>query len=235
MNIAKVALLILIVCVTFIIGVFCQPVIKYWRSKILFSVYPERVVHPDYNFNARRVSHFNDLGTNRPIVLLGDSRIDDVEWGEILGRSDVSNRGIAGDTVNGVGTRLAASIPSIAKVCVVQVGFNDILHGAPSEHVFSCYSGLLQDLAQCSEQIVLLPVIPAGSRYNHVNSAILSLNLMLETYAETQNTIWLDLNKIYAPDGILIAEYTDDDIHLNGRATRIMASSLGKLFEELVP
>lgn len=221
--------------IMFSAGVALYPVIKFFKNRIEFFVDPDKSVHPDYNFNERRISHFKELGKNQSIVFLGDSRIDDVEWCELLGRSDVSNRGIAGDTVTGVALRLSSSMPSPTKVCVVQVGFNDILQGDVPEHVFQNYKQLLLELARNTEQIVLVSIIPAGSSYAYINTAVASLNEMLADYAETKGIIWLDMNKIIAPSGLLSVNYTDDDIHLNGLAVRALGGALADLLGEIEP
>ena len=47
---------------------------------------------------------------SRTIVMLGNSITNGCEWAELLGNSNVVNRGISGDTVEGIQARLGSII-----------------------------------------------------------------------------------------------------------------------------
>ncbi|HKM18502.1 MAG TPA: GDSL-type esterase/lipase family protein, partial [Aliarcobacter sp.] len=74
-----------------------------------------------------KVSQFNELKDSDKfsIVMIGDSITDGAEWYELLQNSEVQNRGIGGDTTNGVLDRLNTINKSIKKAFIM-IGINDI-------------------------------------------------------------------------------------------------------------
>jgi len=59
-----------------------------------------------------------------------------------------------------------------------------------------------------------------------MNNDLRILNQLLETYCMESGLKWVDLNKLFCPKGFLAKEYTIDDIHLNGKAYKMMADVL---------
>jgi len=85
-----------------------------------------------------KVSLFKVLKNNKnaKIMMLGDSITDRGLWGELTQRDDIVNRGINGDTTEGVLHRLDALNPHIQKAYIM-IGVNDILMGKKISEIFS--------------------------------------------------------------------------------------------------
>lgn len=186
---------------------------------IKHSLVPVRVAHPNYIYNDRMNSVFAALETNAPIVMLGDSRIEEGPWTELFGNPKISNRGISGDTVEGVAGRLIQALPSDAQLCILQIGFNDILQGVAPEIVARSYKVLIDVIrARKHSVILIMSTIPGGRSYDSINGRIRQLNTRLEAMANGDDVLWLDVNRRLSPKGYLEAGFTNDDIHLNGIA-----------------
>ncbi|MCP5488215.1 MAG: hypothetical protein H7A43_06155 [Verrucomicrobia bacterium] len=186
---------------------------------IKHSLVPVRVAHPNYIYSDRMNSIFAALETNAPIVMLGDSRIEEGPWAELFGNPKISNRGISGDTVEGVAGRLTQAMPSDVQLCILQIGFNDILQGVAPEIVAESYKVLIDEIRARKQSVILImSTIFGGRTYDSVNSRIRQLNIRLEAVANGDDVLWLDVNRRLSPNGYLEAGFTNDDIHLNGIA-----------------
>lgn len=213
--------------VLFAAGIILRPAVVFYKNKLLFNLNEDRQTHPDYFYSARRRSNISAIGSNRPVVFLGDSRIEEADWSELLGRSDVSNRGISGDTVGAVLRRLDEAIPTAARVCVLQAGFNDVYQGEPVERVVERLKELIVRVqSEKKANVVVTSVILSGQTYRHMNDNLRSLNESLQAFCDESGLVWINLNDLFCPNGFLAKEFTIDDIHLNGKAYRMMAESL---------
>lgn len=60
------------------------------------------------------------------IVMLGSSLTGNVNWDELLDRSDVANRGIDGDISEGILARMEYVLSVDPEICFIELGINDI-------------------------------------------------------------------------------------------------------------
>ena len=191
----------------------------------------------DASLHARRVSQFAASKATPRIVMLGDSRVQEAEWNELLGRTDVVNRGIAGDTTSGLFARLGQSVPPSAAVCVIQVGYNDLLQQNPLDQVEQNFRAILGKLAASERppRVLLTPVILSGDASGSLNARIAAVNSTLRQIATERHAGWLDLNEKLCPHGSLDRAWTNDRAHLNGAAYEIIAAALKPRLTELAP
>lgn len=166
----------------------------------------------------------------RPIVFLGDSRIEEGQWEELLGRNDVSNRGISGDATSDVLDRLDRSIPEATALCVIQAGINDLNRGAAITEVVENYKQILAYLTNKSRaQVILTSVILADERHSELNSRIVELNSKVSQLGDDRNIRWLDLNASLSPSGHLESRFTNDGIHFNKEGYKTIARAISPL------
>ena len=62
------------------------------------------------------------------------------------------------------------------------------------------------------------------------NEKVEVLNEKLKSYAKENNLTFIDLNKILAPNKTLKNEYSNDDLHLNGKAYKLWTQEIKKYF-----
>ena len=191
----------------------------------------------DVRLHESRQSQFALLGARDRIVMVGDSRIDEGEWEDLLGRTDVANRGISGDTTAGLLARFAASFPAEAEVCVIQIGINDLMQGSSVEQAERNLRELLQRLSDSkrARKIVLTSVLLTGEKSRDLNLKVQELNARLERLAEERGATFVDVNHRLCPNGYLEPTFTNDGTHLTGEGYKIFAAALEPLLPEETP
>lgn len=171
--------------------------------------------------------------THRDVVVLGDSLTERGEWWELLDRP-VANRGIAGDTVDGVRARLADVAALDPRVVFVLVGVNDLLAGASPEAVATRHAALLAELRQRlpHARIVVESMLPIRDELVARDAALTSATLrraseLCRRGAAAAGADWLDVHAVLAdPDGELDPQYSNDGLHLSGAGYRAWAAAL---------
>ncbi|MFA7090357.1 MAG: GDSL-type esterase/lipase family protein [Arcobacteraceae bacterium] len=169
-----------------------------------------------------KVSQFNKLKNNDSslIAMIGDSITDGAEWYELLENNNIQNRGIGGDTTYGVLNRLDTISKTIKKVFIM-IGINDIAGYKTVDEIYNNYVKIVENLEKKDMSIYIQSVLYVGKKYpnsNFFNQEVDKLNIKLEKLAKDKNLVFIDLNYILAPHKYLKAEYTHDEIHLNGEA-----------------
>jgi lysophospholipase L1-like esterase len=158
-----------------------------------------------------------DLPSQKVVIaMLGDSITYGGRWNELLGRQDVSNHGVSGDTTDRVFARLPAVFEEGPRICFVMAGVNDIAHGFPVEIVFSNLRRIVKDLRTRR----IIPVVQATlyTRIPQYNRRIERLNKMLAKFARKNSLDYMDLNAALARNKLLDVKYTSDGIHLRAAA-----------------
>jgi lysophospholipase L1-like esterase len=162
------------------------------------------------------------------VVLVGDSLTDHGEWRELLANIDVANRGIAGDTIAGVTSRLGAVLALQPKTVAVMVGINDLLSGTSAATCLERHAALLAALKRGNPapRVLLQSILPVGRAVGLSNDVIRSLNDQLRTLCSANGCEFVDLFPAFVVDGALDPTLTTDGVHLNGRGYERWAESL---------
>jgi lysophospholipase L1-like esterase len=194
----------------------------------LFPLLPP-VPYADYYTD--KVRFWQSRPRRSPLVLLGDSHIEWGEWVELLGRSDVLNRGIRGDTTLGVLVRLPEIYASQPAIAVLMVGTNDLDAGYTSEEVARTYQQIVEGLLQHGIRPVIHAVLFRNTPPSdvEVNAKTAALNAGLEHLCRERGLPWLDLNHRLAPDGRLDTRFTWDGVHLTVDGYAVWAQELTRL------
>jgi len=175
-------------------------------------------------YRADRRLLFEELARTRAqVVMLGDSLTDRGEWHELLGRADVANRGIAGETIRGATARLAAISSLDPQVIVVMLGTNDLLAGRSVAECGADHDALLDALREAMPRarILLQSVLPVRDRSGPDGvepEAIVSLNQRLNGACKAGRCTYVDVHaEVATSDGTLDPTLTTDGVHLNGK------------------
>ena len=177
-------------------------------------------------------SQFQMLSQNTKYttVMLGDSITDEGQWDELLDNPLVQNRGISGDTTDGVLERLDSINKSIKQVFIM-IGVNDIMRGKSVDEIYANYLKIIQIFKEKNIKIHIQSTLYIGeTRKADFNPKVEELNKRLEKYASENKITFINLNPIFAPNKVLKKEFTFDDLHLNGTAYKLWTQEIKKYF-----
>lgn len=175
------------------------------------------------------------------IVMLGNSLTHGAAWNELLGRTDVVERGIPSDILQGYAARMNYVYKLHPKIVFIMGGLNDIYSWIPVEETFSTYVKIIEGLRVRN----IIPVIQsttyaakfygkefgltAESNFGR-NREVDKLNKLLADYAKRNNIDWINfIPHIATPDGYLRTELTIDGIHFRAAAYKIWAAEVEKV------
>ena len=85
----------------------------------------------------------------KDIVFVGNSITEQCDWAELLGRSDVRNRGIAGDVTAGLLDRLDPILEGRPRQLFLMIGINDLISHGP-EYILSNYQKIVDRIRATS-------------------------------------------------------------------------------------
>jgi lysophospholipase L1-like esterase len=151
------------------------------------------------------------------VVFLGDSITEGGQWNEWIPQYPTVNRGIVGDTVEGVSTRLATAVNRPAAISLL-IGTNDLNGQGRTKSVTGIaaqFEGLARDIRALAPETPLIvnSVMPRSRKYA---TRIHELNGLYAKTARDLGATYLDLWPALAEGDALRAAYTRDDLHLNG-------------------
>ncbi|AFY80664.1 GDSL-type esterase/lipase family protein [Oscillatoria acuminata] len=206
-----------------------------WRQRRSIPPDTQRWVKIYYQ---HRQSLFEDLPVaNGPIVFLGDSLTDSCEWHEILNHSDIVNRGIMGDTTQGVLARLKPILATQPRQIFIMIGINDLARRQELSSILANYQQILATIQQQSPQtqVYVKSVLPINDRLFEnapSNETIRTLNTQLQRLSETFSYSYLDLHSQLVDENQQLDErYTLDGLHLNGTAYLIWKAAIESYVE----
>lgn len=170
----------------------------------------------------------------RPIVFLGDSLTQNLEWAEMFPRDvAVLNRGVGGETSTEVALR-AEPIAELKPIAVfVMAGANDPMPGHhPDETVGNVRTIIRRILAKSPDTTIYLQsVLPKHE--SAFPSWQAPVNEGISKLADGRHVLYLNLAPLFT-DGAagLDTRDTVDGVHLNSRGYRIWADAIRPYVEQ---
>ena len=184
----------------------------------------------------RRVSLFAHLDVCRgDIVMLGDSLINCCEWHELLGDVRIKNRGINGDTVEGVYRRAASIMKASPAKVFLMVGINDVSHNIAPGDIARAIVSLSDYLHRLSPatRIYVHTLLPFDASYHYALLAgkeqdVCVINRLLKESASEHDYTLVELYDHFVEPsaGVLDEAYTTDGLHLTGCGYALWAQLL---------
>ena len=177
------------------------------------------------------------------IVMLGNSLTHGASWNELLGRTNVVERGIPSDILQGFLARMQYVYKLNPKICFVLGGLNDIYGWIPVEQVYADYIKVITGLQQHHIMPVIQSTVYAGKEWGKSwgttpeinagrNIEVAKLNKLLSDYAKKNNIDYIDLNsKLMTRDNFLNPIYTWDGVHFNSRGFKIWGTEVDKVLK----
>ena len=182
------------------------------------SHYPERIAEFSQN----------PLGCSE-IVMLGDSHTERHNWsGTLDAPQKVRNRGIAGDTSDGVLERLDEIIASRPHAVFLLIGTNDLWSNNSSKKTAKNIECIIRALRAENPQlpVFLETVFPLRSEPAR-NGKVRLINAQLVDLARTNDVTLIDTySAMVDENGLLRSQYTDDGVHLTSAGYEVWVSLL---------
>ena len=166
------------------------------------------------------------------IVFVGDSNTELFPIKQAYPIQSLINRGIAGDTSEGVLRRMYPSIYDLkpSKV-VINIGGNDFALGKSVAHVLSNYGKILKQIKRqlpiC--KVVVWSVLPFNEKaiYHFPQlPKVIELKPKLKELAENLGCTFVDVFAAVAQNNKLNPLYTDDGVHPNQAGFAVVAKTL---------
>lgn len=172
------------------------------------------------------------------ILFLGDSITEMFRTNEYFAKVHSYNRGISGDTSDGVLSRLETNIyPLKPSKIFLMIGTNDFGMGKKVEYVFDNIMKIIDNLkANCPNSKIYLESVfpvrqPQSGRRN--NKDIDALNLLLQENKLGKEYVYIEINSLLKDKkGKLRSELTIDGIHLKMGGYMIVRKKIEAFVEE---
>lgn len=156
-------------------------------------------------------------------VMLGDSLTHWGEWSELFPGKSISNRGIAGDEIENIFSRLDSVYQLRPKTVFLMMGTNDLHQDADVAKVLTQYIEVVENIRAHGITPIIQTTPLAGPQYKHAtafNLKVARLNASLQAYALAQGIEFINLNAVMTKTGDFRIH---DGIHLNGAAYAAIA------------
>ena len=178
-------------------------------------------------FYYQRTSLFERLPvTEDDIVFLGNSITNGAEWCELFNNPHVKNRGISGDTTDGVYDRLNQIVAGHPKKVFLMIGINDVARGRTTAQIAGGIRAIAERIAaeSPSTRLYLQSVLPVNDCYgmfgNHTSRyrQVAEINAEIQQIAADTGALYVDLYTRFADpeSGKLRPELSNDGLHLLG-------------------
>lgn len=196
-----------------------------------------------------RVAQFEaeaPIGQN-DIVFLGNSLTEGGRWSEFFAETQarlqkkggaIRNRGIIGDTAEGIADRLDEITKGKPKKIFLLCGVNDISHDLTLDQIAARLENLVSRIRSESPKTKLylqsiLPFNESFKRYKNLNGKtwmVAELNVMLKQIADKYKVEFLNIYPLFLEEGTarLNPSITSDGLHLNAEGYEIWKSAIEK-------
>lgn len=175
----------------------------------------------------QRASLFEQLPIDSTdVVFLGNSITDGCEWGELFCGPQYKNRGISGDTTDGVLERLDAVTSGQPDKIFLMIGINDISRGRSIDSIAAGNREIIRRIHRDSPRtrVYLQSVLPVSDYYGmfqgHTKrwADIAPLNDLLRQVAQQENATFVDIYSHFVnpANGMLDITLSNDGLHMLG-------------------
>ncbi|MGM9846036.1 MAG: GDSL-type esterase/lipase family protein [Muribaculaceae bacterium] len=157
------------------------------------------------------------------IVMLGNSLTHGCEWHELFDNPHILNRGINGDTAQGILDRLDPIVAGKPAKIFLLTGVNDVSHDLSADSVVTAICKVIDTIRQASPDTrlyvqSLLPINNAFGRYKRLagkEQTIRDINALLEPKVSAAGATWINLYPAFCDaEGNLRSDLTNDGLHL---------------------
>lgn len=190
----------------------------------------------------QRASLFEQLGTtSEDIIFLGNSLTHGAEWHELFNNPNVKNRGINGDTVDGISERLESVTAGEPKKIFLLCGVNDVSHNLTADQISAKLIALVEKIKEQSPntRIYVESLLPINNNFNRYKllagkeQVIKDINKTLALRMPEMGVEYIDVTDLFTDkNGNLREDFTNDGLHLLGPAYIVWRDYLQPFVEE---
>jgi hypothetical protein len=158
--------------------------------------------------------------TDPDLIFIGDSHMEQCEWQEIFPEFQIANRGIGGESTEGLLARMSV-LPQgdSSKIVFLQIGVNDLLGGRKPIDVLDSYKHILEQIT--TKQYSVVPTLVFYVRYiPDLNPAVTELNKLIQKELLKRKIPFIDLNPEIAENETLLLPFSGDGVHLSAAGYR---------------
>jgi lysophospholipase L1-like esterase len=170
------------------------------------------------------------------IVMLGDSLTEGGPWRELTGCPFIVNRGIGGDTTQGVLGRLDGVLKMEPRALFVMIGVNDISLGIPKETTIHNFRAILDRLEGNGTRTFISYVLPVAASYRkkRMNEDISALNIGIAGLVAGRSQVTaIDLRPLVRDrNGYLGEEFSYDGLHLSPKGYEVWRDAIAPVIAE---
>lgn len=206
--------------------------LAYWTYRMNSQSQLDKLYLQNPNYHLR-VALFAVYRTPQAdIVMLGNSLTEWVDWNELLGRTDIANRGIASDITYGYLQRMEYVLTLSPKICFIEGGINDIYANVPVSVVFEHVVKVVERLRAKNIIPVITSTLYTSPKWHSAvekNNEVAELNSRLAAYAQKNSIEFINLIPLMTTNDLLRDELTYDGLHLNADGYRIWGNEVEKV------
>lgn len=201
------------------------------RNDIEYDIYPKSDIvistHTDFTKGhyPKRIEEFKKRRLQKgDIVFLGNSITEQGgNWKIRLNNPKAKNRGIAGDTTEGILARLGELYYFSPNKVFILIGINDLFHPSMNpELIVNNINEIVKRLKANNPNTIVYvqTVLPTTS--NSLIEEIKEVNVLLENLESKNSFELLKIHHLFAlENGTMNMEYSNDGIHLNEKGYEI--------------
>lgn len=160
------------------------------------------------------------------LVVFGDSITEWAPWADIFRDVSMVNRGLAGDTTAGMLRRIDTTLNVNPKLICFMAGINDLAQGYSVDQAFTNYAEIVDIWLKQGIKVVVQSTLFVGESLQGLNTQVEELNRLLKSYCHEHGVQFLDVNEVLTPNGVLLDDFSCDDLHLNAKAYQQWSSLL---------
>lgn len=193
---------------------------------VLFAQISDAQTQKYSTFYMQRSSLFNKLSiTSKDIVFIGNSITNGAEWNELFPQKRVKNRGISGDTSEGVFDRLDAVVKGKPAKIFILIGVNDISREIKVETIVLNMKQIVEKIQKelPKTKIYIQSILPVNPDFEmfkgHMKPELIKeINQFYQNIAQEYKVNYIDLYSHFLEDGTdkMNKKYTNDGLHLLG-------------------
>ena len=211
----------------------------------LFLLFSSLAAFSQQSFYLEKLAEFSKMRAvdSTDIVMLGDEFTEYCgDWNVLLRWKHIRNRGIAGDNISGLSSRLSSILHCHPKAVFIMIGARDILDGASTEAMLANYKSLLHHIRQHSPRtkIFVQSILPVNESFGNDKvqgkmAAVAHFNRRLRVYCQANGYAYINLFKSFVRRGTneLRRELTQDGYALSPFGYKLWAFELKKYMIEL--
>ncbi|NLO72182.1 MAG: sialate O-acetylesterase [Porphyromonadaceae bacterium] len=176
------------------------------------------------NFYYQRATLFEQLPIGKKdVVFVGNSITNGAEWFELFNNKYIKNRGISGDTAEGVLDRIEVITEGKPKKIFLMIGVNDLIRGKSPDSVVITIEKIVLKIKQDTPKtkLYIQSVLPTNRNFKEnvvAQGSVRGMNERLMKIATEHQVFYIDLFSHFKAEhnDAINPKYSNDGLHLLG-------------------